>query len=170
FGRRVGGRRRAARPRRGHRGEPHVRGAAPGGPRGAGRALGGAAGGPGPGPVSRNALRGDRRDPGDLGGRRQDTHLSRRRGPEGALRRRRTLMDCRDVTQRGVERLTGEAGADARAALAEHLAGCERCREEMAALEDVWTRLGTDPDATIRPEFRRQTLALLESEMLRQRV
>jgi hypothetical protein len=79
-------------------------------------------------------------------------------------------MDCRDVTQLAVERLTGEAGADARAALAEHLAACERCREEMAALEGVWTRLGSDPDATIRPEFRRQTLALLESEMLRQRV
>jgi len=79
-------------------------------------------------------------------------------------------MDRRDVTDLAVERLTGEAGADARAALAEHLAGCERCREEMAALEGVWTRLGTDPDATIRPEFRRQTLALLESEMLRQRV
>jgi hypothetical protein len=79
-------------------------------------------------------------------------------------------MDCRDVTQLAVERLAGEAGAVDRAALAEHLAGCERCREEMAAIEDVWTRLGTDPDAAIRPEFRRQTLALLESEMLRQRV
>ncbi|HEY4231685.1 MAG TPA: HEAT repeat domain-containing protein, partial [Thermoanaerobaculia bacterium] len=37
-------------------------------------------------------------------------------------------------------------------------------------LEGVWTRLGTDPDATIRSEFRRHTLALLEGEMLRQRV
>jgi HEAT repeat protein len=79
-------------------------------------------------------------------------------------------MDCRDVTQLAVERLTGEADATQRAALAEHLAICERCREEMSALEGVWTRLGADPDATIRPEFRRETLALLESEMLRQRV
>ncbi len=79
-------------------------------------------------------------------------------------------MDCRDVTQLAVERLTGEAGVAERAALAEHLAVCERCREEMAGLEGVWARLGADPDATIRPEFRRQTLALLESEMLRQRV
>jgi hypothetical protein len=79
-------------------------------------------------------------------------------------------MDCRDVTQLGVERLTGEADAGARAALAEHLASCERCREEMASLEGVWARLGTDPDATIRPEFRRQTLELLENEMVRQRV
>ncbi len=79
-------------------------------------------------------------------------------------------MDCRDVTQLAVERLTGEASSAERAALAEHLAACERCREEMASLEGVWTRLGADPDATLRPEFRRQTLALLESEMLRQRV
>ncbi|HEY1252148.1 MAG TPA: HEAT repeat domain-containing protein [Thermoanaerobaculia bacterium] len=79
-------------------------------------------------------------------------------------------MDCRDVTQLGVERLTGEAGAEARAALAEHLASCERCREEMGTLEGVWARLGTDPDATVRPEFRRETLALLESEMVRRRV
>jgi hypothetical protein len=79
-------------------------------------------------------------------------------------------MDCRDVTQLAVERLTGEAGAQARADLAAHLAGCERCREEMRALEGVWTTLGEDPDATVRPEFRRETLALLESEMLRQRV
>ena len=75
-----------------------------------------------------------------------------------------------DVTTLAVERLTGEADATQRAALAEHLATCERCREEMSALEGVWSRLGADPDATIRPEFRRETLALLESEMLRQRV
>jgi hypothetical protein len=79
-------------------------------------------------------------------------------------------MDCRDVTQLAVQRLTGEAGVEGRTALAEHLATCERCREEMAGLEGVWARLGTDPDAAIRPEFRRQTLELLESEMLRQRV
>ena len=79
-------------------------------------------------------------------------------------------MDCRDVTQLAVERLTGEAGPQARAALAAHLAGCERCREEMRTLEGVWSTLGADPEATVRPEFRRETLALLESEMLRQRV
>jgi hypothetical protein len=79
-------------------------------------------------------------------------------------------MDCRDVAELAVERLTGEAGAKARAELAAHLATCERCREEMGALEGVWAKLGGDPDATVRPEFRRRTLALLEQEMLRQRV
>lgn len=79
-------------------------------------------------------------------------------------------MDCRDVTERAVERLTGEAGTEARTELAAHLAACEPCRQEMAALESLWGTLGSDPDATLRPEFRRQTLALLEEEMLRQRV
>lgn len=79
-------------------------------------------------------------------------------------------MDCRDVTELAVERLTGEAGEKARRELAAHLATCERCREEMGALESVWARLGSDADATLRPEFRRRTLALLEEEILRQRV
>lgn len=79
-------------------------------------------------------------------------------------------MDCRDVRELAVERLAGEASAEARAALSAHLAGCEACRREMNDWEAVWTRLGTDPDATVRPEFRRQTLELLEGEMRRQRV
>lgn len=79
-------------------------------------------------------------------------------------------MDCRDVAELAVERLTGEAGEKARAALAAHLTTCERCRAEMAALEGVWAKLGSDPDATLRPEFRRRTLALLDEELLRRRV
>jgi hypothetical protein len=79
-------------------------------------------------------------------------------------------MDCRDVRELAVERLTGEAGEKARAALAAHLATCERCREEMAILESVWARLGSDPDPTLRPEFRRRTLAMLDEEILRRRV
>jgi hypothetical protein len=40
----------------------------------------------------------------------------------------------------------------------------------MARLEDAWTVLGVDPDAAVTPDFRRRTLALLEEEMMRQRV
>ncbi|MFY9552496.1 MAG: HEAT repeat domain-containing protein, partial [Thermoanaerobaculia bacterium] len=40
----------------------------------------------------------------------------------------------------------------------------------MSRLEELWTVLGTDPDATLTAEFRRQTLALLEEETLRRRV
>lgn len=79
-------------------------------------------------------------------------------------------MDCRDVTALAIDRLAGEAGEDARRELAEHLAACETCPKEMARLEDAWTMLGTDPDATVTAEFRQRTLALLEEEMLRGRV
>jgi hypothetical protein len=40
----------------------------------------------------------------------------------------------------------------------------------MARLEDLWTVLGTDPEATVTPEFRQRTLALLEEETLRRRI
>jgi hypothetical protein len=79
-------------------------------------------------------------------------------------------MDCRDVTTIAIERLTGEAGESARRELSAHLNSCESCRNEMTRLEDLWTVLGTDPDAPVTPEFRRQTLALLEEETLRRRV
>jgi len=79
-------------------------------------------------------------------------------------------MDCRDVTNIGIERLTGEAGESARRELSAHLNSCEACRNEMARLEDLWTVLGTDPDAPVTSDFRKQTLALLEEETLRRRV
>ncbi len=79
-------------------------------------------------------------------------------------------MDCRDLTTLAIERLTGEADADSRRALAEHLARCENCRREAEKLERVWATLGGDADADVSPEFRRRTLALLEDEMRRGRV
>jgi hypothetical protein len=79
-------------------------------------------------------------------------------------------MDCRDVTTIALNRLAGEADEISRRELAAHLAGCDACRREMARLEDIWTVLGTDPDAEITPGFRERSLALLEEETLRRRV
>ena len=79
-------------------------------------------------------------------------------------------MDCRDVAALAVDRLTGEAGEKARADLAAHLGSCDACRAEMASLESLWATLGTDPDASVSPDFRKRTRALLEEEVLRQRV
>ncbi len=79
-------------------------------------------------------------------------------------------MDCRDVTAIALERLAGEADEASRRELSAHLAGCEACRGEMARLEDLWTVLGTDPDAPVTPEFRRRSLDLMEEELLRRRV
>ncbi len=79
-------------------------------------------------------------------------------------------MDCRDVTTHAIDRLAGEAPEASRRELSAHLATCEACRAEMARLEDAWTALGLDPDASVTPEFRRRTLGLLEEEMMRTRV
>ncbi len=79
-------------------------------------------------------------------------------------------MDCRDVTTIALDRLAGEADEASRRELSAHLAGCEACRREMARLEDLWTVLGTDPDAAISEDFRRRSLDLIEQETLRRRV
>ncbi len=79
-------------------------------------------------------------------------------------------MDCRDVNEKAIERLAGEAGEATRRELSAHLAGCENCRRETARLEDVWTTLGMDPDAEITPDFRSRTLGLIEEQMIRDRV
>ena len=79
-------------------------------------------------------------------------------------------MDCRDLNALAVDRLTGEADEKARADLSGHLATCQACRDEMASLESIWATMGSDPDAVVSPDFRRRSLALLEEEMLRQRV
>jgi hypothetical protein len=79
-------------------------------------------------------------------------------------------MDCRDVKTIALDRLAGEADETSRRELAAHLAGCEACRQEMGRLEDLWTVLGTDPDAQVTPEFRQRSLDLIEEEMLRRRV
>jgi hypothetical protein len=79
-------------------------------------------------------------------------------------------MDCRDVKTIALDRLAGEADEASRRELSAHLAGCEDCRGEMGRLEDLWTVLGTDPDATVTPEFRKRSLELIEEEFLRRRV
>ena len=79
-------------------------------------------------------------------------------------------MDCRDVKTIALDRLAGEADEASRRELAAHLAGCESCRREMNRLEDLWTVLGTDPDAPVTPEFRQRSLDLIDEEMLRRRV
>jgi HEAT repeats/Putative zinc-finger len=79
-------------------------------------------------------------------------------------------MDCRDVTEKAIERLAGEANEATRRELSAHLAGCESCRRETGRLEDVWTTLGMDPDAEVTADFRDRTLGLIEEQMIRDRV
>lgn len=79
-------------------------------------------------------------------------------------------MECRELTATAVEELLGRLDEVARRDLARHLEACAACRAEMSRIERTWQALGEDPDASVTPEFRDRTLALLEDEMLRGRV
>lgn len=79
-------------------------------------------------------------------------------------------MECRELTDRAINRLMGEADASEREDLERHLAGCARCAAGLAGIEETWEALGTDRDASVTPEFRARTLALLADEVDRLRI
>jgi hypothetical protein len=79
-------------------------------------------------------------------------------------------MECRELTDRAMNRLLGEADAAERQDFERHLAACARCTAALPGIEETWEALGADRDATVTPEFRSRTLALLHDEMDRQRI
>ena len=79
-------------------------------------------------------------------------------------------MECSELSALAVDELLGQAPETARRDLAAHLESCADCREQMARIEKTWQALGEDPDVPVTDEFRDRTLALLEDEMLRQRI
>jgi hypothetical protein len=79
-------------------------------------------------------------------------------------------MECGELTERAIGRLTGQLAPEEERGLAAHAASCEACRAEIAALEGAWQFLGEDRPLEASPEFRRRSRALLEEEMLRARV
>ena len=79
-------------------------------------------------------------------------------------------MECRELTSLAIDELLGQAQEPARRDLARHLEGCAACRSHMTGIEKTWQSLGEDPDVPVTAEFRDRTLALLEDEMLRQRI
>jgi hypothetical protein len=79
-------------------------------------------------------------------------------------------MECRELTDRALNRLLGEADALERQDFERHLAACARCTAALPRIEETWEALGADRDATVTPEFRSRTLALLHDEIDRQRI
>jgi len=79
-------------------------------------------------------------------------------------------MECRELTPLAIDELLGQAQEPARRDLARHLKSCAACRGQMAGIEKTWQSLGEDPDVPVTAEFRDRTLALLEDEILRQRI
>lgn len=79
-------------------------------------------------------------------------------------------MECRELTDRAINRLLEEAAAAELEDFDRHLAGCECCVRELAVIEETWDALGADRDAAVTPEFRARTLALLHDEVDRRRI
>jgi len=79
-------------------------------------------------------------------------------------------MECRELTSLTIDELLGQAQEPARRDLARHLESCAACRGQMAGIKKTWQSLGEDPDVPVTAEFRDRTLALLEDEILRQRI
>lgn len=79
-------------------------------------------------------------------------------------------MECRELNDLAVDLMLGEAPEAAREEAARHLEACASCRDEMARAEKAWEALGQDPDEPLTPAFRARALALIEDEMLRQRI
>ncbi|MGH9399348.1 MAG: HEAT repeat domain-containing protein [Thermoanaerobaculia bacterium] len=79
-------------------------------------------------------------------------------------------MECSELTERVVARLSGLDGDSGPGDLASHLTSCAACHAEAVEIERAWAALGSDSDAPVTPELRRRTLALIEDEMLRARI
>ena len=79
-------------------------------------------------------------------------------------------MECSELTALVVGELTGDTAEEARQDLSRHLASCAACRAEKTRVESAWRMLGEDHDAAVTPAFRHASLALIEDEMIRQRV
>ncbi|HEY6066528.1 MAG TPA: zf-HC2 domain-containing protein, partial [Thermoanaerobaculia bacterium] len=79
-------------------------------------------------------------------------------------------MECGQLTESALGRLLGEATSSEREELEVHLAGCASCRADVASLEEAWETLAADADAPVTPEFRAQTIELMEDEIARRRI
>ena len=79
-------------------------------------------------------------------------------------------MECSELSALALDELLGQAPEPARRELAAHRESCADCRRRMEEIERTWQALGDDPDFPVTPEFRDRSLALLEDEMLRQRI
>lgn len=72
-------------------------------------------------------------------------------------------MTCEQARQHFADELTGNLEAQARSGYQEHLASCATCRQESAALQNVWNRLDLLPEPEPGPEVRSRFYGMLEA-------
>ena len=75
-------------------------------------------------------------------------------------------MNCEQVKGEFPDYLAKSLGQEVDAAIQSHLAICGACRQELATLESVWSRLGVLEDAQPSPQVRARFYAMLEEHQL----
>jgi hypothetical protein len=79
-------------------------------------------------------------------------------------------MECLELSQRAIDRLTGQISPEAEREMAAHVEACAACAREVESVKGAWEFLGRDRDAEATPEFLARGRALVEEEMLRTRI
>lgn len=72
-------------------------------------------------------------------------------------------MNCREIQDRIVDYLTGDADPGARREIQAHVASCAGCREELESTTLAWTKLGVLPELKPGPALRTRFYTMLES-------
>jgi len=72
-------------------------------------------------------------------------------------------MTCREIQDRFVDYLTGDADPGTRREVQAHVAACGACREELESMTLAWTKLGVLPELKPGPELRTRFYSMLES-------
>jgi hypothetical protein len=72
-------------------------------------------------------------------------------------------MDCVHIKEKFVDYLTGELSTGQISLVREHSKTCRSCRDELASLNEVWTRLGVLPDEAPSENLRKNFYEMLES-------
>jgi hypothetical protein len=78
-------------------------------------------------------------------------------------------MNCEQVKREFPDYLAKSLSQESSAAIQAHLAICAACREELATLESVWSRLGVLEDSQPSPQMRTRFYAMLEEHQLKLR-
>lgn len=72
-------------------------------------------------------------------------------------------MKCIEAKERLVAYLSEDLGRSEKKALIAHLASCSTCSEEKEALESLWNKLGTLPEAPVPADLQGATLSRIEA-------
>ena len=78
-------------------------------------------------------------------------------------------MDCREALEITVARMSGEDAGRRATDAGAHVASCEKCRAEAAALEEAWDRIAL-PDPEVSAAFRERTIGRMEEALSRRNV